>query len=107
MEATETPLMDWHIVLQLVWFVLAGLLVHFLDKLDSAKKKDGFTWKEFWKQNLISYITATIVCVVGLAFLGNSIEMVSGTSKMVIAFAIGFGGGSLVRSFITKFLNKT
>jgi len=97
-------LIDWNIVLQLFPFVLLGLAVHFLDKLDSARKKADFTFKIFWKINLLGYISAIIICIVGLAFMGNSIELVAGTSKMVIAFSIGIGGGSLVRSFVSKFL---
>ena len=101
METTQT-LINWHIVLQLGWLTLLGLICHFLDKIDSARKKDGFTWKIFWQQNLISYIIAFILCMVGLAFMGNSIELVSGATKMVIAFGLGFGGGSMVRSLLAK-----
>jgi hypothetical protein len=101
METTPS-LINWHIVLQLFPFVILGLAVHFLNKLDSAKKCADFTIKRFWKENLLGYISAIIFCMVGLAFIGNSIELVAGTSKMVIAFSMGVGGGSLIRSFISK-----
>jgi len=98
--------MDWSILLNYGWLTLLGLFVHFLDKLDSARAKPEFTWGEFRRKNMIGYITATIMCFVGLLLMGDGIELVPGATKVVITFGIGFGGGSMVRSAVSKYMQN-
>jgi len=97
---------NWILFLQLLPFTTAGLAMHVLDKWDSARTKDDYSWKEFKKQNLVAYINATIATFIGLALMAGGVELVPGALQIVVAFGLGFGGGSLVRSFTTKFLQR-
>lgn len=95
-------LVDWKIVLQLGPIALMGLIVHLLEKWDSARKKPYYLGSRFLKENWPSYAIAFIVCFVGLIFIANGIELLPLKTKVVVAFAIGVTGGSLVRSFVTR-----
>jgi len=97
-------MIDWMVFLQLLPFTIAGLLVHLLDKWDSARRKSDYSWGEFKRQNLVGYISATLATFTGLAWMAGGVEMVPGGIQIVIAFALGFGGGYMIRSFIQKFM---
>lgn len=86
----------------LLAFMLAGLAVHILNKIDTARRKPGFTFGSFIILNWIGYTMSLILCTVGLFFLADGIEMMPGVHRWVVSFSIGLSGGSIVRSVLSK-----
>jgi hypothetical protein len=84
-------------------FMVAGLVVHILNKIDTARRRPGYVFRTFIYLNGIGYLVSLILCAVGLAFLASGIDLIPGVGKMVVSFTLGFGGGSLIRSWTAKF----
>ena len=95
-------MIDWSTFFSLSPLMLAGLIVHILNKVDTARRRKGFTMETFLRLNGIGYMVALILSTVGLLFLSGGIDLMPGVNRIVVAFMIGFGGGSMIRSLVAK-----
>jgi len=102
----EEQLVNWPEFLRLLPFMLAGIAVHILDKISSARRRPGYSLARFMQENTVGYIAALIVCLTGTALIAGPIDVIPGVAKVAVAFAIGTGGGSIIRSWITKLQKK-
>jgi hypothetical protein len=92
----------WMDFLNILPFMLLGLIYHLIQKVITAKEYPDYSWKVFKSRNLFGMLNSLILCSVGLAFLSSGIELMPGINRIVISFIIGSGGGDIVRSWTEK-----
>ena len=89
---------NWVDFKSLMPITMLGLLIHFLSKLRSARKKKDYSWSKFKYLNWIDYLISFLFCIAGIYFMSSGIRLIPGqVTEIVVAFILGVGGGSLVK----------
>ena len=98
-------------------FAILGLLAHLLIKLEKARHKENFNYKDFFADEIISLVLSFIAIFIFIDVQDNIFKYfklpenvsIFLQNSSVYAFIIGYFGGSILRnliSIINKYLKK-
>lgn len=83
-----------------------GLTIHVLAKLKSAYSKDGFTWKNFVKFNIITVIASTLMIPVLLILLCDPAIKTTLPLNNITAMLAGYQTNSVFKTLMSFYPSK-
>jgi energy-coupling factor transporter transmembrane protein EcfT len=93
---------NWLDYVNLVPFMLVGLIIHTLKNFNKAYKRPDYQWKIFRRNNWIGFIIALITCNILLIMLTAGVELMPAMNRILASFTLGWTGGSAFRGIRSK-----